>query len=80
MAMYFFDFRANGVLSFDEEGCELPDADSAHWQAVGALADVVRDAVQEGSTEQSFGVQVRDNIGPVLEVTAVFSSKIFRKN
>ncbi len=80
MAVYFFDFRANGALSFDEEGTELPDADMAHAQAVGALADLVRDAALECSTEQSFAIRVRDSIGPVLDVSAVVSSRIVRKN
>lgn len=77
--MYFFDFRAANTLSFDEEGLELQDVEAAHDMAVGALTDAARDAVLEGSADQQFGVQVRDEIGPVLEVTAIFKSTILRK-
>jgi hypothetical protein len=79
MAHYFFDFEANGSLSVDEEGLVLPDIDAAHDQALATLVDVAQKAVSEAVTEQRFGVHVRDAIGPVLEVTAVFDSKIFRK-
>jgi hypothetical protein len=80
MTQYFFDFRSNGIVSIDEEGVELPDAEAAHDQAVGALTDAARDAVLAGATAQRFDVQVRDGVGPVLEVTGVFGSKIFRKH
>ena len=79
MAQYFFDLRSAGSFSRDEEGVELPDAEAAHNMALGALVDVARDAVIEGSLDQHFAVEVRDGIGPVLEVTAIFNSRIFRK-
>jgi hypothetical protein len=34
----------------------------------------------EGAIEQTFAIEVRDAVGPVLEVTAVFGSKILRKH
>ena len=79
MTTYYFDLRSNGTLSFDEEGTELPDANAAHEQAVETLAEVCRTGTLEGGPEQRFGVQVRDEIGAVLEVSAIFSSKIIRK-
>jgi hypothetical protein len=79
MAQYFFDLRSGGIFSLDEEGMELPDSDAAHDVALDALIDAARDAVVEGSLDQHFAVEVRDGIGPVLEVTAIFNSRIFRK-
>ena len=79
MAHYFFDFEANGSLSVDEEGAVLPDIDAAHDQALAALVGVAREAVSEDIRKQCFGVHVRDALGPVLELQAVFDSKIFRK-
>ena len=79
MTLYFFDFRSADTFSADEDGTELPDAEAAHGMALGALVDAARDAVMEGSTDQHFAVEVRNGIGSVLEVTAVFSSIIFRK-
>jgi hypothetical protein len=78
MALYFFDFKSMSVESRDTEGVELPDAEAAHDMALGALVDAARDAVIEGSLDQPFSVEVRNGIGPVLEVTAIFSSRIFR--
>jgi hypothetical protein len=46
---------------------------------VGALVDVARDAVMEGTIDQRFAVEVRNGNGPVLEVGAVFYSTIRRK-
>jgi hypothetical protein len=79
MAQYFFDLRSADSFSRDEEGIELPDAEAAHDMALGALVDAARDAVMEGSIDQRFAIEVRNGIGPVLEVGAVFHSKIFRQ-
>jgi hypothetical protein len=79
MTQFFFDLRSVDTFSQDEEGIELPDAAAAHRMALGALCDAAHDAVIEGSTDQLLAVEVRDEIGPVLEVTAFFSSRIFRK-
>lgn len=46
--------------------------------ALGALVDAARDAVMEGAIDQQFAVEVRNGTGRILEVTAVFASKIFR--
>lgn len=79
MSLYFFDFRSSGTFSQDTDGVELPDAEAAHDVALHALLDAARDAVVEGSMAQRFAVEVRNGIGPVLEVAAVFSSRFFRK-
>ena len=79
MARYFFDFRSDGKLSSDEEGSELPDVGVAHEQAVGALADGLRDIVMEGAKDQRFTIEVRDDLGAVLEVSAVLESRFLRK-
>jgi len=60
-------------------GVELPDAEAAHDTAVGALFDAARAAILEGSTNQFYAIEVRNGIGPVLEFTAVFNSRIFRR-
>jgi hypothetical protein len=52
MPRYFFDFRSDGAFSTDDEGLELSDADAAHEQAVGALADGICDSVLQGANDQ----------------------------
>jgi len=79
MSVYFFDLKAAGIVSRDEEGMELPDAEAAHDMALGALVDAARNAVIEGSIDQHYTVEVRNGTGRVLEVAAVFSSKSFRR-
>jgi hypothetical protein len=78
MSHYFFDLKSAGVVSQDEEGMELPDAEAAHDVALDALVTAARDAVVEGSQGQTFRVDVRNGTGPVLELTATFNSKFFR--
>jgi hypothetical protein len=79
MTRFFFDFRAGETLSRDDEGTELPDMQEAHREALAALADAICDIVMEGQADQRFAIEVRDEIGPALEITAVFASKILRK-
>jgi hypothetical protein len=79
MAVYFFDFRLGDIVSIDEEGHELSDAEAAHNEAIGALADAIQDVVAMGEADQDVAVEVRDELGPVLQVTALLGSKILRK-
>jgi hypothetical protein len=78
MTMYFFDFIKDHVRAADEEGLELSHSEIAHRQAANALADMICDATVEGSRMQ-MTVSVRDDTGPVLEITAAVESKILRK-
>ncbi len=79
MNRYFFDFRSGEIVSTDDEGRELPDMDCAHREALQALGDTIQDVVLQGKSDQQFAVEVRDDLGPVLEVTAVLGSRILRK-
>jgi hypothetical protein len=79
MARYFFDFRSDGALSADDEGLELLDTDAARQQAVGALVEGIRDIVLEGAKDQRFTVEVRDELGRVLQISVVLESEFFRK-
>ncbi len=79
MSLYFFDLKSAEIVSRDEEGIELPDAEAAHDAAISALVDAARDAIMEGATDQRLIVEVRNGTGPILEVGGVFHSKIIRK-
>lgn len=79
MTQYFFDFRSSGVVSTDDEGQELPDVEAAHKEAVEALADALQDILLEGEIDQRIIIDVRDDLGPVLQVTAVLGSRLLRK-
>ena len=79
MARYFFNFRSGGRSSIDEDGEDLSDMGAAHRVAMGALCDAMRDIAIEGGSNQEFAVEVCDELGPVLRVSAVLESKLFRK-
>jgi hypothetical protein len=55
----------------DYEGVELPNAEAAYEETVGALAETIRDGGLEGATAHRFMIEVHDDI---------FESKIYRKN
>ena len=81
MERYFFDYRTNGSLAVDEEGHDFLDVDAAHSEAFAALAESIRDNVRsDAGSDQHLVVEVRDARGPVLEVSALFRSKILRRN
>ena len=77
MARYFFDFKTDGAFANDEEGMELPDVEAAHNEAVDSLGELI--VVTEGAIDQHFAIEVRDELGPVLKLTAVVGSTILRK-
>jgi hypothetical protein len=79
MAFYFFDFRSGEVASIDDEGHELDHIDAAHDEALRAFADAICEAVVQSQADQRFAVEVRDNLGPVLDIKGVIESKIHRK-
>ena len=78
MSRYFFDFKTGDIVTPDEEGTELPNLEKAHHEALGSLVDAICDFAKEGQSQQSFAVVVRDEHGPVLNLSAVFDSKILR--
>ena len=79
VTIYFFDLRADDIVSRDEEGEDLPDVDVAHREALKAFACAIRDAVMQGRSGQEFTVEVRDALGPVLKITGLIASMILRK-
>ncbi|MBV9457325.1 MAG: hypothetical protein JO141_07425 [Bradyrhizobium sp.] len=78
MIRYFFDLRSGDLVSVDEEGRMLEDIEAAHQEAVGSLADGIVGIMVEGQCDQHIAVEVRDELGAVLKVSAVFASKILR--
>ena len=79
MVMYYFDFRSGGVVSVDDEGVDLSDTDAAHKEAISSLSDAIRDISIQGVHEQQIGVEVRDGLGAIFEVSATLRSKILRR-
>jgi hypothetical protein len=78
MPRYYFDFRSGDVLSLDEGGLDLTDLEAAHTDVVSALAFAMHGAGSIGARGHRFVVEVCDELGKVLEVTAVFESTIFQ--
>ncbi len=78
MALYFFDLRDGEEFVVDEEGMELRDMRAAQGEAARALACFAWDAMRlDGAQGQQMAIEVRDEHGPVMEVS--FSFEITRK-
>ena len=78
MAVYYFDLRDGEELVVDEEGIELRSMRAAQDEAARALAGLAWDAMRlEGTQSHEMAIEVRDKLGPVMEVR--FSFDIARK-
>lgn len=80
MAFYYFDLRSDDVASLDDEGQELDHIDAAHEEALRTFAEAICGAVIQSRADQRFAVEVRDDMGPVLDIKGVIESKIHRKH
>jgi hypothetical protein len=78
MARYFFDFRSGETVSLDKDGQDFADMEAAYEAALDILADAVSEVMREGIVSQPLAIQVRDEFGLVLELTATVGGKIFR--
>ena len=78
MTTYFFDFRYGVATAIDDVGRELDNVEAAHEEAVAALARLVEEMTEQGRDDQRLAVEVRDDIGPVVELLAVVGSMIIR--
>ena len=67
MPLYFFHLRAGGHLDKDVFGVDLPGLDEVRREALGAMADMVRDAELTGRAVQGEAFEIADRDGrPVL--------------
>jgi len=76
MPLYFFDLRNGDQLAPDEEGTELSTMDDVQDEAAYALSDMLRDEVRVTNGHplaRHLTIEVRDDIGPVLEVSFAFA-------
>lgn len=73
MKRYYFDARDAQGHTTDEEGFELPDLAAVQWEAVLSLVDQSRGAAkQSAGLLNDLAIDVRDDAGPVMQVTFTF--------
>jgi hypothetical protein len=70
MTRYFFDMRINNDLGTDDEGVTLPDLQAAQREAMRVLADMAKELID---FPVPMSVEVRDDVGPVMQVRVVIS-------
>ena len=78
---YYFDLRQGQELAVDEEGKEFATLQKVQEEAARSLADMARDATLTtggNGTPPNFAIEVRDDTGPVLQVS--FNLKMDRKS
>lgn len=66
MKMRFFFHLHNDVLSFDEEGRELPDTDTARAVAEEEARTMAAESVRKGHLNLAHYVEVVDEAGDIL--------------
>jgi hypothetical protein len=69
MRRYYFDLQLSGQIGEDDEGIVLPDLEAVQKHALQTLADMAKEFV---AVPADMSVQVRDDDGPVMRVTAIF--------
>ena len=77
MPRYYFDLGDDNGLYPDDEGLELAGIDAARQEAAHSLADMLRDAVREGTGRavRQMSVEVRNDVGPVIRVKSGLESR-----
>jgi hypothetical protein len=78
MSRYYFDFRDNDDLMFDDVGVELADLDAAHREGFRGLMAVASEAVFALASKRHLTMEVRDENGLVIELSAAIQSRLLR--
>ena len=78
MTRFYFDFEHSGVMTLDRVGKDFSDVNAARREAISVLAAAIRHDVAQHS-DARLAVRVRDDKGAVLEVSATFQSKTFKR-
>jgi hypothetical protein len=78
MPRYYFDLCDDSGHYPDDEGLELPSIDAARQEAAHSLADMLRDAVREGTGRavRQMSVEVRNDVGPIIRVKSGFEIEV----
>jgi hypothetical protein len=77
MRRYYFDTRDNGTFLEDDIGLEFPNLESVKIEAARSLAELARDVIP-GVLQRELAVEVRDELGPVLEALMTFQAIVLR--
>src|SRR3954468_20419394 len=68
MPRYFFHVRQGTVLSRDEEGQELPDAEAARREAVNSTREILGEKLLHGGSLDHRTIEIADETGRVGDV------------
>ncbi|WP_128926938.1 DUF6894 family protein [Bradyrhizobium guangxiense] len=80
MPRYYFDLRDDKGIAPDEEGLELSSPRAVQAEAAKSVADFARDAILSAPPSggrQTMAIDVRDDKGPVMQVTFAFALETF---
>jgi hypothetical protein len=81
MPRYYFDMREGDEIVPDNEGMELDALETVQEEAARSLADMARDAIRKRNCARhphQMAIDVRDDSGPLLQVTFTFIFTIDR--
>ena len=70
MPRYFFHVREGSVLSRDEEGQELPNAEAARREAINSTREILGEKLLHGGSLDHRTIEIADETGHVVDVVA----------
>jgi hypothetical protein len=73
MGIYHFDYRDDEKLVPDPEGTEVPDLETARFEAIRILAELARDI--ERPDHNVLSIEVRDGHKAILQVSLTLDIK-----
>jgi hypothetical protein len=70
MALYHFDVDDNGTIYHDDQGTDCSDFDQVKYEAISALAEIMKDALPDGDHHR-LSIKVRDEGGELILAVAL---------
>lgn len=68
MARYYFHVREGSILSRDQEGQELPDAEAARREAISTTREMLGERLLHGGSLSHRSIEIADETGRVVDV------------
>jgi hypothetical protein len=80
MRRYYFDVRDGEKLQTDDEGGDYSSFEAVQDEAAMSLAELAMDTMAKRGADHRMSVEVRNERGPLLNVTCTFAFERFRQS
>ena len=66
MPLYYFHVRGDGIEILDPEGCECPDVQAAHREALAGARSILSEELKDGRLAVDERIDIEDEQGRLL--------------